>query len=355
MRLLVPVSVLVLALGAAACEGPRVVIHAPLDATVIDHHGDVPIAITITGDHVRRLALGLDGAPTQFPPVLDPPLPDDGDCSDGCAGTLHWMSDEATVGPHTIDLAAYDDRDVTGGAAPLALVFEDTLAASFTSPGAPDQRGAASIGVEAAGVYRGSVSWSLTIDGGAPTTLPLRDCRFGCAISAAWDTATLAAGAHPIAFTATDDAGHGAAGSMDVVIGDVMWASAIRVHGETDTLAGGLEVELHLEDATTGADLGCTGQGQGMEPVDLDDTDYSVDAHFVKPDGSLLAMSDLSGRTVRVHAIEDDDDPCPGNIGSWDDDMGTSTPVAAAQLPSVPSAFGEVVHLTMNVGRPYQR
>lgn len=140
---------------------------------------------------------------------------------------------------------------------------------------------------------------------------------------------------------------------MTVRIGDVMWASAIRVTGETDGLGSALEVELHLEDATTGVDLGCTGQDQGMESVDDDDVDYAIDAHFVKPDGSMLAMDDLAGRSVRVHAIEDDDDPCPGNIGSFDDDLGTSAAVPAASLASVKAPFGEVVTLTMNVGRPF--
>lgn len=348
------VFLLVLLVLLAACEGPHVVIHAPADAAVIDHHGDVPIDVTITGDHVVRIDLAIDGAPTMFPPSLDPPLPKNGDCSDGCDGTLHWVSDEANLGSHALAIAAYDDGGKTGGAAPLSLVFQDHLAAAFATPTAADQRGAASITVEASAQYRGDVTWSLTIDGGAPLTAS-KDCRFGCGIDAVWDTSTLAAGTHPIAFHASDAAGETVDGAMDVRIGDIVWSSAIRVHGVTDNLGDNLEVELHLEDATTGVDLGCTGQDQGMEPVDDDDIDYTIDAHFVAlGTGALLGMDDLAGHTVRVHATEDDDDPCPGNIGTFDDDMGTSAAVAPASLPSITGGFGNVTSLTLQVGRPYQ-
>ncbi|HTJ47658.1 MAG TPA: hypothetical protein VL463_36430 [Kofleriaceae bacterium] len=348
-------SFALLVLIIAACDGPHLTIQAPTAETVIDHHGDVPIDVTITGDHVARVELLIDGLPTMFPPALEPPLPDKGDCSNGCTGTLHWLSDEATIGAHELSLAAYDTGGKTGGAAPLALVFQDHLAAAFARPTAEDQRGAALVTVETAAQYRGDVSWDLTIDGGAPMSSPSKDCRFGCGLEVAWDTSTTAAGAHPIGFHAADDAGETIDGAMSITLGDIPWASAIEVHGVTDNLGDNLEVELHLEDATTGADLGCTGQSQGMEQVDDDDIPYTIDARFVRrSDGALLDMNDLAGRTIRVHAIEDDDDPCPGNIGSFDDDMGTSASVAPGNLPSVTGPFGNVTSVTLNVGRPYQ-
>ncbi len=137
MRSICRLALAGIALSLVACEGPHVAIQAPADATVIDHHGEVPIAITITGDDVKRVELDVDGAPTMFPPDLDPAPPSNGDCSDGCAGTLHWVSDEATVGTHAIDISAYDGGGATGGAAPLALVFQDHLAAALTSPRSP--------------------------------------------------------------------------------------------------------------------------------------------------------------------------------------------------------------------------
>jgi len=351
---LVLCTIALAALG--ACDGPHVAIHAPLDATVIDHHGDVPIDVVITGDHVKKVELRLDGVLARTPPTLDPPLPDKGNCDKGCATTLHWDSDEATVGTHAIEIAAFDDRELSGGPAPLSLKFTDTLTAALATPTTADQRGASSIQVVTTARYRGAVGWSLTIDGGTALTQAPVDCRFGCAISADWDTATLAAGTHPIAFTATDDAGEHVDGGLDVRVGDIPYATAITVHGVTDGLFDdNLEVELHLVDATTGADLGCTGQSQGMESVDASDVAYTVLAHFVRPDGTPLGMEDLAGRMIKVHAMEDDDDPCPGNYGTWDDDMGTSTAVAATQLSSVPSTFGNVTSLSMSVGRPYQR
>jgi hypothetical protein len=137
-----------------------------------------------------------------------------------------------------------------------------------------------------------------------------------------------------------------------LLAGDVPWVSAIRVTGEKDGPGTRLEVEVHLIDASSGEDLGCSGASQGMEQVDYDDRDYEVQAWFVKRDGTTLGIDDLAGRRVIVRVIEDDSQPCPGPIAPDDDDMGSSAPVDAAALPAVRGGFGEVVSLRLAVGRP---
>jgi Bacterial Ig domain len=353
---------LVVLLAAAApllafvgCDpGPTVEITAPVDGTVIDHHGDVPIDVVITGDHLARVEVELDGDAAQDRGYVDPPLPTDGDCRGGCSTTVHWNGDEALVGDHVVTVAAWDDHDVRGDA-PLALTFTDQVAVAFTSPQTSNLQGVAAVTVSARAIYRGAVDARLTIDDGTPVTGGGDDCRYGCQVELAWDTSGTPAGDHELEATATDAGGHQATATLPVTLDDIPWATAIRVTGESDGLSGRLEVELHLEDADTGVDLGCSGADQGMESVDFDDTDYTVFATFVRLDGTPLGMADLAGRNIRVHAIEDDSYPCPGPIYIDDDDMGTSPPLAAADLASVAPAFGEVTNLAMQVGRPYQR
>ena len=354
-RVLAVLAAAVMPLAVAACDvGPRVEITSPVDGTVIDHHGDVPIDVVITGDHVARVGVELDGDAALDQGYADPALPADGDCRNGCSTTVHWNGDEALVGDHLVTIAAWDDHDARGDA-PLALTFTDAVTVAFSSPQSSDLRGVASVMVVANARYRGAVDARLTVDGGAPIDGGGPDCRFGCTVKMAWDTSTLAAGDHELEVAATDGGGQQASATLPVTIDDIPWATAIRVTGETDGLGSRLEVELHLEDADTGVDLGCSGEGQGMEGVDYDDTDYDLFATFVRPDGTALGMSDLAGRNVRVHAIEDDSFPCPGPIEPDDDDMGSSAPLPAADLATVQSSFGEVVNLTMQVGRPYQR
>ena len=342
-------------LGCAGCDpGPTVEVTGPADGTVIDHHGDVPIDVVITGDHLARVRVELDGDAALDPGYLDPPLPSDGDCRSGCSTTVHWDGDEALVGGHLVTVAAWDDHDVRGEA-PLALTFTDQVAIAFTSPQSSDLQGVGSVTVHARAIYRGAVDARLTVDGGAAIDGGGDDCRFGCTVAMTWDTSATPAGDHELEANATDAGGHQATATLPVTLDDIAWATAIRVTGESDGIGTYLEVELHLEDADTGVDLGCSGQDQGMEKVDLDDTDYTLFATFVRPDGTPLGLADLAGRQVRVHVIEDDAYPCPGPIAPSDDDMGTSPPLAAADLASVAPAFGEVTNLTMRVGRPYQR
>src|SRR5689334_8732148 len=50
----------------------------------------------------------------------------------------------------------------------------------------------------------------------------------------------------------------------------------VEVTGETDF--GNLEVEVHVVDADTNEWLGCAGQDQGLENVDVSDVGYDVSA-----------------------------------------------------------------------------
>ena len=89
-----------------------------------------------------------------------------------------------------------------------------------------------------------------------------------------------------------------------------------------------LDVEVHLFDSTTHAHLGCSGQNQGMEPVDASDVVYQLDAHFIRaiPDeDQLMTEDDLVGRGIEMQIIEDDALPCPEPPGLEDDVIGIAT------------------------------
>jgi hypothetical protein len=333
-------------LVAPSCRGPSVTMAA--SALVVDRHGDVALSAVVKGS-IGRIAVELDGASARTPPTFEPPLP--ADCGDGCTITVHWDGDEAGAGAHDLAVIAYDDAG-HHGAAHVALDVRDRVTAAIARPVSLDLRGRAAATIVVHARYRGAVRGALTVDGGAAIAARADDCRDGCDLSFPIELAALRGGPHALAWTVTDGGGAIARGADTLVAGDMPWVSAIRVTGETDGPGTRLEVEVHLEDADSGADLGCSGQDQGMGPVDYDDTDYAVRAWFVKPDGAPLGLDDLAGRRVRVHVIEDDSQPCPGPITRDDDDMGRSAPVAPGALPSVRGGFGEVVAITLAIGRP---
>jgi len=128
-----------------------------------------------------------------------------------------------------------------------------------------------------------------------------------------------------------------------------LWITDVQVTGETDF--GFLEVEVHLFDADTGEFLGCSGQNEGLENVDVSDVDYQVDAHFVDPGGvHRLHPGDLAGRAVEVQVIEDDQDPCPVAPGTLDDVIGISDPIDGGAIgPDLPLSFDRVVSLHLSV------
>lgn len=120
----------------------------------------------------------------------------------------------------------------------------------------------------------------------------------------------------------------------------------IEVTNETDsgTL---LEVEVHLYDARSGFFLGCSGEADGLGPVDESDIPYFVTAFFGRaPDGAeLLTVEELEGRDVFVVVVEDDQDPCPvpTNDGTLDlvtDDLIGTSPVFRGEDLHVGVGFG---------------
>jgi hypothetical protein len=100
----------------------------------------------------------------------------------------------------------------------------------------------------------------------------------------------------------------------------VLIVTDIEVTGENDLSL--LDVEVHLFDESTRAHLGCSGQRQGMEPVDDNDIRYALDAVFVRPDESEIIDRDLIGRPIEMIVIEDDEFPCPEPPGPEDDVIG---------------------------------
>lgn len=120
----------------------------------------------------------------------------------------------------------------------------------------------------------------------------------------------------------------------------------IEVTNEVDTLAGALEIEVHLFDAVSHEHLGCSGQDHGLEHVDASDIPYAVDAYFVSTaTGLRLTQDDLIGRSVEVQVIEDDAEPCPVAPGTSDDVVGIATTDPSAFDRGDTVAFDSVVAL----------
>ncbi len=102
--------------------------------------------------------------------------------------------------------------------------------------------------------------------------------------------------------------------------------TTLRVTGESDL--GLLDVEVHLFDADSHEHLGCAGQDEGLEGVDVDDVTYHLDAWFRRPyvDDDVRPWM-LDGRAVELQVIEDDVAPCPSPPGIEDDVIGISPPL----------------------------
>jgi hypothetical protein len=225
-------------------------------------------------------------------------------------------------------------------------------------PTEPDQLGVGTLTVEATIVDRSQVVPTLSVDGVVRHEGTLSgDCRYGCTLTWPWDTAGLEGG-HDLAIIATDPFGRTASVAQSVELGDIPYASAIEITGETDNIGfGSLEVEIHLFDADTGAFLGCSGEHSGMESVDESNQRYPVLAWFQDTSGVHVPMSSLAGRNVRVDVIEDDAYPCPqtADLGA-DDPVGSSPATPAESFATLqPMSFQNVVYLELSAGRPYER
>lgn len=342
-------------LAVVACNQPPVVeIVAPAPDLLVTDHGSIVVQVLATDENLARLELLLDGQPADafFDPAT---LPEDGECDDGCDLNLAWNAREAREGTHTITVIATDELDETD-AADQVITFEDVPSATLT-PNVVDQLGVGTLDVTVAVLDRGELTTELRIDGVVqPATLD-GDCRYGCQIALPWDTTGLE-GEHTIDFVVTDAGDRSATATQTFALGDIPYATAIEITGEQDNIGfGDLEVEIHLADADTGAFLGCSGQDHGMEHVDESNERYTVLAHFVDLTGARLTAAALAGRNLEISVMEDDNYPCPGQLDLIaDDHVGTSAPVAAADLAGLaPMMFGNVLDLEMSSGRPYDR
>lgn len=343
-----------LLLTVAACNQPPVVeITSPAAEELITDHGTVAVVVHATDEDLADLTLLLDGAATDT--VIDETtFPADGDCGDGCDVTLYWRGDEAREGARTLTVIATDEHDETG-TADLALTFEDTPTATFANPVSPDQLGVGMMNVRIAIQDRGDLTGEMLVDGEPVDAMLFGDCRFGCSFELPWDVSAIS-GEHVIDVTITDQDGRAATATQAVMLGDIPFVDAIEVTGEVDTLGfGDLEIEVHLSDADTGAFIGCTGEDQGLDAVDENDTRYDVLGVFVDSTGARLSGAALAGRNLIVRVMEDDNFACPGALDLIsDDEVGVSAPVPAADLPGhAPMTFGGVTALELDLGRPY--
>lgn len=128
----------------------------------------------------------------------------------------------------------------------------------------------------------------------------------------------------------------------------------IEITNEDDP-ASLLEVEVHLYDARSGAFLGCSGDADGLAPVDEADVAYLVTGYFGRvPSGDLLTVDDVIGRDLFAVVIEDDHEPCPmpTNEGTFDlitDDLIGESPVFRGEDldRGVAFGFGDVVWIVI--------
>ncbi len=339
-------------LALAACNQPPVVeITSPAASTTVSDHGSIAVNVRVTDENLSNLTLLLDGAPADAGFDLTT-LPEDGECDDGCDLTIPWNANEAREGSHTISVVA-TDQDQAEGTAELTIAFEDVPTATLS--GGADQLGVDEVGVAVQIIDRGELTTELAIDGVVVPATVTGDCRFGCQLAYPWDVSALE-GEHTIDFIVTDAGDRSATGTQAVRVGALPYATAIEITGESDNIGFGyLEVEIHLADADTGAFLGCTGQSQGMEDVDSSDNRYPIMATFIDATGARLPATALAGRNLAISVTEDDDVGCPNAFAlNIDDNVGTSAPVAAADLATIaPMTFGDVVYLELTSGRPY--
>jgi hypothetical protein len=342
-----------LALGFAACDqAPVVEILSPSDGTLITDHEPIAIDVLVTEEELFAVDLYLDGQ--VVPATLTPPIPENRDCSDGCAFTLQWSGTEASEGAHLLSVLAQDDH--AEGDAELGMTFEDTPTAILAMPNTPDMVGVSQIGVTVNVVDRSPVTAEMRIDGAPVDSTINGDCRYTCTVGHTWDT-SIATGEHVVEVTTTDPFGRAATVAQNVFLGDIPYATAISVSGETDgPFDSRLEVEIHLEDAA-GGHIGCAGENTGLEGVDDNQINYEVMATFVDQSGNRISFDDLAGRQIELHVMEDDTLPCPYAIDVGTDDIiGTSTAIPAENLATLPpQMFGNVLNLEMTSGRPFTR
>lgn len=332
---------------------PTIAFTAPAPATTITHHDIVWIDALVTGNPITALSLELDGVPVTGEVTLFR-LPPGGDCTVGCNLGLSWDADAVFEGAYNLVVATVSPAGRAADMMPIQ--FEDAPEIVFVNPATLERRGAATVAVDVRVFDRGPglIAATLAVDGITVETPTFVDCRFGCAITRTWHTATTPAGVHPLRVVATDGAARTTTVERAIAIADIPYVTRIRVAGGEEP-DGMLEVEVHLQDSTAGW-RGCSGADQGLAAVDTSGLVYDVVGWFIDAAGDVIGMDQLAGRSVVLSVVDDDLDPCPRafSVGN-DTTFGSSDPVPADGLGSLVTGFGFVPMLSTGRGRPLAR
>jgi len=130
----------------------------------------------------------------------------------------------------------------------------------------------------------------------------------------------------------------------------------IEVKNLTDGI-GSLEMEVHIHEAGTDRFLGCSGQLNGLQPVDVSGRRYAVNARFTLDQSRQRNVTyfDIKDKNIYVVVIEDDEFPCPcppayGSSG-LDDLVTISPPFPGTELFQTKELrnLGNLTLLTMSL------
>jgi len=130
----------------------------------------------------------------------------------------------------------------------------------------------------------------------------------------------------------------------------------IEVKNLTDGI-GSLEMEVHIYEAGTDRFLGCSGQLNGLQPVDVSGRLYAVNARFTLDQSRQRNVTyfDIRDKNIYVVTIEDDEFPCPcpPDYGSFglDDLVAISAPFPGTELFQTKELrnLGNLTLLTMSL------
>lgn len=328
---------------------------SPASGTTIDGHQAISIQVEVLHADVDDLRLTLD-AVTEMTDLVVTPTPNGTPC-EPCTYTITWAARDVGEDAHVIGVQAFE-TGAQVASANLDLTFVDAPELLEVFPTDElDIIGVGSLGIRLHVLERGSVTATVKVDGVVLDTQTSDQCRgAGCALVFGWDTSTITAGAHDVAFTVTD--GHGAAvqGTRTVRVDDLVRVTSLELAPQFADESGTLEMEVYLFDNATNALLGCAGTAQGMGPADAGGIRYALDARLITPSGLPLRAADLGNKQLRFELWEDDDSPvCPTLFNPNGNDFAGASPVRTrAQWETTPTAgsFGNVVDLAVLFDRP---
>lgn len=133
---------------------------------------------------------------------------------------------------------------------------------------------------------------------------------------------------------------------------DYIRITEIAVTNEQE--ASRLDIEVHMFDANDNQFLGCSGNNDGLQRIDVSDSLYHVKAFFRGSSGRMTYDA-IRHKQIYLEVIEDDTQPCPVSptlTGPWltpvDDLIGRS-PAFSGEILSQPQImrFGNVTHLKL--------